>query len=100
MPRDAKAAGPQPDKPAKVIFSASRLEVDCKGSDYVLDVALARGLRTAFSCRAGQCGTCKVRLLEGSVEHDCADGLTPDDAKDGLILPCQARPTGRVVVDL
>jgi len=70
------------------------------GSDYILDLALDRGLDVAYSCRAGQCGTCKVTLLEGSVEQDCTSALTPDDEKDGHILACQARPTGRVVVDL
>jgi ferredoxin-NADP reductase len=98
--RHAMAADAHAATIAQVVFSASKIEVDCKGSDYVLDLALARDLPVAYSCRAGQCGTCKVTLLEGSVEHDCADGLTTDDAKDGLILACQARPTGRIVVDL
>ena len=93
--RDAQAA-----KLAKVIFSASKIEIDCKGSDYILDLALDHGLDVAYSCRAGQCGTCKVTLLEGSVEQDCTNALTPDDEKDGHILSCQARPMGRVVVDL
>ena len=98
--RDPGAAEAQASKSAKVMFSASKIEVDCKGSDYILDLALAEGLPVAYSCRAGQCGTCKVTLLEGKVEHDCANGLTPDDEKDGLILACQARPIGRVVVDV
>ena len=98
--RDAKAAEAQADQLAKVVFSASKIEVDCKGSDYILDLALAQNLPAAYSCRAGQCGTCKVTLLEGSVEQDCTTGLTPDDVKDGHILACQARPLGRVVVDL
>jgi len=98
--RDVKAAEAQAGTLAKVIFSASKIEVDCKGSDYILDLALAQGLPAAYSCRAGQCGTCKVTLLEGSVEQDCTNGLTPDDIKDGHILSCQARPTGRVVIDL
>jgi len=98
--RDPGAAEAQASKSAKVMFSASKIEVDCKGSDYILDLALAEGLPVAYSCRAGQCGTCKVTLLEGKVEHDCANGLTPDDEKDGHILACQARPIGRVVVDV
>jgi ferredoxin-NADP reductase len=98
--RDAGAAEAQASKLAKVIFSASKIEIDCNGSDYILDLALAQGLPVAYSCRAGQCGTCKVTLLEGSVEHDCTSGLTPDDEKDGHILACQARPIGRVVVDV
>ena len=101
MPRrDPSAAEAQASKLAKIIFSASKIEIDCKGSDYILDLALDRGLPVAYSCRAGQCGTCKVTLLEGSVEHDCANALTPDDEKEGHILACQARPMGRIVVDL
>ena len=98
--RDPSAAEAQASKLAKIIFSASKIEIDCKGSDYILDLALERGLPVAYSCRAGQCGTCKVTLLEGSVEQDCTNALTPDDEKDGHILACQARPMGRVVIDL
>jgi ferredoxin-NADP reductase len=101
VPRhDPGAAEAQANKTAKVMFLASKIELDCKGSDYILDLALAEGLPVAYSCRAGQCGTCKVTLLEGTVEHDCANGLTPDDEKDGHILACQTRPIGRVVVDI
>jgi ferredoxin-NADP reductase len=98
--RDSGAAAAQASKAAKVVFSASKIEVDCQGSDYILDLALAERLPVAYSCRAGQCGSCKVALLEGTVEQDCTSGLTPNDEKDGHILACQARPIGRVVVDV
>jgi ferredoxin-NADP reductase len=98
--RDPGAAEAQAGTLAKLVFSHSKIEFDCKGSDYILDIALDHGLDVAYSCRAGQCGTCKVTLLEGSVEHDCKNALTPDDEKEGHILACQARPIGRVVVDL
>jgi ferredoxin-NADP reductase len=98
--RDPGAAEAQATKLAKVVFAASKIEIDCKGSDYILDLALDQGLPVAYSCRAGQCGTCKVTLLEGTVEQDSTSALTPDDEKDGHILACQARPIGRVVVDV
>jgi 2Fe-2S type ferredoxin len=98
--RDPSAAEAQSGTLAKVVFSASNKEVDCTGSDYILDLALDNGIELAYSCRAGQCGTCKVTLLEGSVEQDNTNALTPDDVKEGHILGCQARPTGRVVIDL
>jgi ferredoxin-NADP reductase len=100
VPRDSSAAEARAGTLAKVIFSTSKIEIDCKGSDYILDLALDHGLPVAYSCRAGQCGICRVTLLEGSVEHDCANALTPDDEKEGHILACQARPLGRVVLDL
>jgi len=100
VPRDGKATAAEAGEAAKVVFAASKIEVDCKSSDYILDVALAAGLPAVFSCRAGQCGTCKMLLLKGSVEQATTDGLTPDDVKDGLILSCQARPIGEVVISL
>jgi NADH oxidoreductase Hcr len=99
VPRRDHAAAAHADKLAKIIFSHSKIEVDCRGSDYILDLALDHGLSVAYSCRAGQCGTCKVTLLEGSVEQDCTNAPTPDDEKEGHVLSCQARPVGRVVVD-
>jgi ferredoxin-NADP reductase len=98
--RDPELAKAQANVPAKVTFAASRKDVSCHGSDYVLDLALASGLQVAFSCRAGQCGTCKVVLLQGEVEQDCADALSPDELKEGFILSCQARPKGEIVINL
>ena len=98
--RNAAAAQALASQVAKVAFRASKIEVACNGSDYILDLALAQGLQVAYSCRAGQCGTCKVTLLEGKVEHDSTSALTADDEKDGYILACQARPVGHVVVDV
>ena len=98
VPREPKATDAEATASATVVFSASGVEVDCKGSDYILDIGLANGVKVAYACRAGQCGSCKVALLEGSVVHDCADALAKGDAD--LVLPCQARPMGRVVLDL
>ncbi|HEY8063912.1 MAG TPA: hybrid-cluster NAD(P)-dependent oxidoreductase [Methylosinus sp.] len=85
---------------ARIVFSATGKEVECKSTDYVLDIALANGIDAAHSCRAGQCGVCKTTALEGKVVHDCTDGLTEDDVDLGLILACRARPDGKLVVDL
>lgn len=98
-PRTAPATG-APTAPAAVVFAKSGLERACGSSDFILDVALEAGVDAKFSCRSGQCGTCKALLVEGAVEHDCADGLTEQDAADGFILLCQAHPKGRVVVSL
>jgi ferredoxin-NADP reductase len=85
---------------ARVEFSGSKKSVACHNTDYLLDLALEAGVPAAYSCRAGQCGTCKVVLLRGEVEQDCADALSADDVKEGLILSCQARPKGDIAVDL
>ena len=54
-----------------------------------------------YSCRAGVCATCAARLTSGEVTMETVHGLTPEEVADGLVLTCQARPTGdaAVVVD-
>ena len=100
VPRDPKLAAADADVVSKVTFAASQIVVDCRGSDYILDLAIAANVPVSFSCRAGQCGTCKAILLKGDVVQDNTDGLTATDTKEGFILSCQARPKGEVVVDL
>ncbi len=98
-PRPAKPEGAVASAPAKVTFSASNIVANCSTADYLLDVALNNAIDVSFSCRAGQCGSCKATLLEGSVEQDSADALSDKDVGSGIILLCQSRPKGDVVLD-
>ncbi|WP_343550884.1 pyridoxamine 5'-phosphate oxidase family protein [Pantoea sp.] len=59
------------------------------GSGSLLDLAEARGLSPVFSCRAGHCGSCKTKLLRGTVTYQ-----TPPSAKiaEDEVLICCAMP--------
>lgn len=53
-----------------------------------------------FACRGGVCGTCRARLLEGSVEMDACYALEPEEVAAGYVLTCQSHPRSeRVRVD-
>jgi ferredoxin len=66
----------------------------------VLEAAEAAGVEIPWSCRVGISGTCKVRLLQGSVAMAVEEGLPPEDKAAGFILACQAKSTGgNLVVD-
>jgi CDP-4-dehydro-6-deoxyglucose reductase len=59
----------------------------------VLAAATRAGVRLPHSCTLGNCGTCRVRLLEGSVSYDAQPlALAPEEAARGFALACQARP--------
>jgi CDP-4-dehydro-6-deoxyglucose reductase len=46
------------------------------------------------SCRGGNCGACKARVVRGEIRypHGAPLGLSDAETADGLILMCQARP--------
>lgn len=66
----------------------------------VLEAALGVRSDLPWACRGGVCGTCRARLVEGSVAMDTAWALEPDEVAAGHVLTCQAHPTSeRVVLD-
>ncbi|MFN5569916.1 MAG: 2Fe-2S iron-sulfur cluster-binding protein, partial [Bradyrhizobium sp.] len=65
----------------------------------VLEVAESNGVSIDYACRVGVCGTCKTKLLEGQVTMEVDDALTPEDKSNNIILACQAKSVGNLVVE-
>ncbi|HIC72694.1 MAG TPA: 2Fe-2S iron-sulfur cluster binding domain-containing protein [Alphaproteobacteria bacterium] len=83
----------------EVKFVASGKQGKSGPEETILDVAEALDVDIESSCRAGSCGSCKVKLLSGSVEMDVDDGLEDEDKAGGYILACQAIPSTPVEVE-
>jgi ferredoxin len=80
-------------------FERAGRSIDAMASDTLLESAESAGIDLPFECRSGVCGQCKTRLLRGQVTMETQDALTASDRARGVILACQARPRGDVVVD-
>jgi ferredoxin-NADP reductase len=81
--------------PFQLELARSRRVLDVAANRSALDVMLDDDPTTAYSCRQGFCGTCKVKVLSGQVDRR---GRTAED--DGEMLVCVSRATGgRVVID-
>ena len=81
--------------PFELKLARSQRVLDIPAHRSALDVMLDDDPTTAYSCRQGFCGTCKVKVLDGRVDRR---GRTAED--DGEMLVCVSRATGgRVVVD-
>lgn len=67
------------------------------GEDTLLELAEANGIKMRCSCRAGNCGTCLTALQQGSVEY-----IHPPTREHsaGACLPCIARPSSDIVLDI
>jgi len=67
----------------------------------VLDAALDAGLNLPHSCKGGNCGACRARLLQGEVRYPNGRPLGLSDAEvgEGFILLCQARASSDLSID-
>ncbi|MBL8309337.1 MAG: CDP-6-deoxy-delta-3,4-glucoseen reductase [Burkholderiales bacterium] len=73
----------------------------CDADETILSAALRAGLLIPYGCKNGACGSCKGRVLDGTVEHGPHQSATlpPDEAAAGKALFCVAHPLGDVVVE-
>jgi CDP-4-dehydro-6-deoxyglucose reductase len=67
----------------------------------VLGAALREGITLPYGCRNGACGSCKGRILEGSVDYGYSQPhvLTEFEKKNGMALFCQARPLTDLAIE-
>jgi CDP-4-dehydro-6-deoxyglucose reductase, E3 len=67
----------------------------------VLDAALDAGLNLPHSCKGGNCGSCRARLLKGEVAYPNGRplGLSDVEVAEGLILLCQARAHSDLTIE-
>lgn len=98
-----KAPEPQPSAaPAsapgsfmvKIASTGAMLEVPAERS--IADVLEEAGVHVETSCQAGLCATCKIRYLEGEVDH--RDYILGDDEHGQWLTACVSRATSGVLV--
>jgi CDP-4-dehydro-6-deoxyglucose reductase len=67
----------------------------------LLDAALGAGLNLPHSCKGGNCGSCRARLLEGEIHYPNGRplGLSEAEAAEGFVLLCQARARSDVSIE-
>ncbi len=97
---------PQPEpvvSPAQDGFTVHFARLDrtviCPSGHTILAAARAAGLRLPSACNKGVCGTCKSRLLSGTVALTHNGGIRQREIDDGMTLLCCARPEADLVVD-
>ena len=98
----APGATAKPTAPATgplVTFSRNNKSAKIHVDQTLLELSEELAIGIEYSCRVGTCGVCKVKMTSGEVAMAVEDALEPDDKATGIILACQAKPTGDVAVE-
>ncbi len=75
--------------------------IDVEAGQTVLDAALRAGIWLPYACNHGLCGTCKVDVLDGEVDHNHASSFALMDIErdEGKCLACCATLSSDVVIE-
>jgi ferredoxin len=83
----------------RVTVLPERVEFDARADQSLLKSALQSGVPLLSSCRNGTCRTCICRLVIGRIDYEIAwPGLSAEEKREGLVLPCVARPLTDIVL--
>lgn len=99
VPKNAQADTLAQKEGMMVEFGRSGKACMVRGGQTLLEAAEEHGVGIPSSCRQGQCGTCKTKLLAGNVRMDTEEGLDPDSKAQGFVLTCVGHAEGPVKLD-
>lgn len=85
----------------RVRVEPSGHEFTVEPGETVLAAALRAGLALSYSCRDGACGSCKGKIVSGSVDYGEYEkkALSDEERSAGKALFCQAVPQEDLVVE-
>jgi len=84
-----------------VTLQPSGHQFQVEEGEAVLAAALRQGFVLPYGCKNGACGSCKCRILSGSVDYGVyqAKTLTEAEKAQGKVLLCQAKPLADLVLE-
>ncbi len=94
----------QPERKFPPIYNLklkkSKLELEVKPNDILLDILESANVDIGSSCRGGNCGACHVVKLSGKTHTQTEDGLTDEYRELGHILTCTTKLLSDVELDI
>lgn len=92
----------EPEEFHHVTLLPERRTFSVRATESILDAALRVGINLPHSCKGGSCGSCRAKVLTGSVTYPFGRpvGITSAEEAQGYSLLCEARAASDVSVDI
>lgn len=89
------------EAPFSVLVQPSGRSFGVAEGEAVLSAGIRQGVGLPYGCKDGACGTCKCKMLSGSVHHGThqAKALSSEEEANGWILTCCAVPESDLVLE-
>jgi len=95
-----KKHAPTPRNVMELFVKPLNQRIEVQSGQNLLDVLRASLVPISYSCMSGRCGTCRCRVLEGSVISGGPESGRPIVDGDSEILACQTTLTQSCVIEV
>lgn len=87
--------------PFSITVQPSGRQFSAQSDETLLAAGIRQGVGLPYGCKDGACGSCKCKMLSGSVVHGShqTKALSPEEESQGLVLTCCATATSDVVLE-
>ena len=85
----------------EIELARSALSLKVQSGQSVLEVLRANGLDLPSSCEQGACGTCKVSVVDGAIDHQDVYLNESEKLKGNVMMTCVSRALSkRLILDI
>ena len=85
----------------KIELARSAISIEVPSGKSILEILRENGINLLSSCEQGACGTCKVKVLEGKINHQDVFLSSAEKARGDVMLTCVSRAKSkRLILDI
>jgi CDP-4-dehydro-6-deoxyglucose reductase, E3 len=85
----------------KATLSEQNINFTIEENETILEAALRQNHNLPYGCRNGSCGSCKAKIISGSVDYESGrpEGLSEEERRTGHALLCKAKATSDLKIE-